>query len=287
MFKREPANVKLTPAGGGTVPVITRQWLEHPRVSTGFFDVRGKFVLITGGSRGIGLGIARGFVAAGATVFITARNAADCDAAASKLAEIGNCVSLPGDLSSVADIGRLVARIEAQAPHLDVLVNNAGATWGEALESYPEAQWDTVLDVNLKAPFFLVQHLLPLLRRASSPQDPARVINVGSIAGNVPMARNSYAYAASKAGLHHLTQVLARHLAPDINVNAVAPGAFETRMIEFALQHRAALEAQVPRGAVGQGDDIAGVAIFLASRAGSYVTGAVIPVDGGLSLRNP
>jgi NAD(P)-dependent dehydrogenase (short-subunit alcohol dehydrogenase family) len=256
-------------------------------VSAGFFDVRGKFVLVTGGSRGIGLGIARGFVAAGANVLIAARNAGDCDAAASKLSEFGTCVSVPGDVGSLADIGRLVARIATHAPHLNVLVNNAGATWGEPLETYPEAQWDTVLDVNLKAPFFLVQQLLPLLRKASTAEDPARVINVGSIAGIVPMARNSYAYAASKAGLHHLTQILARHLAPDINVNAIAPGAFETRMIEFALQHRAALEAQVPRGTVGQGDDIAGVAIFLASRAGSYVTGTVIPVDGGLSLRNP
>lgn len=254
-------------------------------MSSSMFDVSGAFVLVTGGSKGIGLGIARGFVTAGATVFIAARHAEDCDAAARTLGS--SCISVPCDVGSMDGIMKLAAQIEARAPHLNVLVNNAGATWAEPLESYPEEQWDTVVDVNLKAPFYLVQRLLPLLRKSASPANPARVINVGSIAGRVPMARNSYAYAASKAGLHHLTLLMARHLAPDVNVNAVAPGAFETRMIEFALQHRAALEAQVPRGTVGQGDDIAGVAIFLASRAGSYVTGAVIPVDGGLSLRNP
>jgi NAD(P)-dependent dehydrogenase (short-subunit alcohol dehydrogenase family) len=251
------------------------------------FDISGAVALVTGGSRGIGFGIARGLVEAGATVFITARKAADCTAAASELSAIGNCFSLPSDLSSVENISRLAGDLGNRVPHLNILVNNAGVTWGEQFETYPEGQWDTVVDVNLKAPFFLVQHLLPLLRKAASPDNPARVINVGSIAGMVPMARNSYAYAASKAGLHHLTQVMARHLAPDVNVNAIAPGAFETRMIAFALQDRSALAAQIPRGLVGQGEDIAGVAIFLASRAGSYVTGTVIPVDGGLSLRNP
>ena len=256
-------------------------------MSSDLFDIRGAFALVTGGSRGIGLGIARSFVEAGATVFITARNADDCDAAASELAALGTCVSIPCDLSRTDGIRALAGEVGGRAPHLNILVNNAGLTWGEPFETYPEEQWDAVVDVNLKAPFFLVQQLLPLLRKASTDDNPARVINVGSIAGIVPMARNSYAYAASKAGLHHLTQVMARHLAPSINVNAIAPGAVETRMIAFALKDRAALDSQVPRGRVGQGGDIAGVAILLASRAGSYVTGAVIPVDGGLSLRNP
>ena len=261
---------------------------EH--VSAGLFDIRGAVALVTGGSRGIGFGIARGLVEAGATVFITARTAADCDAAATELSAAGNCVSLPCDLSNVAGIGQLAGDLGSRVSHLNILVNNAGVTWGEQLETYPEEQWDAVVDVNLKAPFFLVQHLLPLLRNAASPDNPARVINVGSIAAMIPMARNSYAYAASKAGLHHLTRVMARHLAPVVNVNAIAPGAVETRMIAFALKDgadRAALASQIPRGLVGQGADIAGVAIFLASRAASYVTGAVIPVDGGLSLRNP
>ena len=226
-------------------------------------------------------------MAAGATVYISARNAEDCDAAASELSVAGNCISLPADLSSMNGIARLVAELEARTDGLNVLVNNAGATWGEALETYPEEQWDTVLDVNLKAPFFLTQRLLPLLRKAASVENPARVINIGSVAGINAMARDSFAYAASKAGVHHLTRIMARHLAPCITVNAIAPGAFETRMIGWALQNRAALEAQVPRSLVGQADDIAGVAIFLASRAGAYVTGALLPVDGGLALRNP
>ena len=256
-------------------------------MSTDLFDIRGAFALVTGGSRGIGLGVASAFVEAGATVFITGRNARDCDAAASDLSARGACVSIPCDLSRTDGVRTLADEVGRRAPHLNVLVNNAGLTWGEPFETYPEEQWDAVVDVNLKAPFFLVQQLLPQLRKAATPDNPARVINVGSIAGLVPMARNSYAYAASKAGLHHLTHVMARHLAPSINVNAIAPGAVETQMIAFALKDRAALDAQVPRGRIGQAEDIAGVAIFLASRAGSYVTGAVIPVDAGLSLRNP
>ena len=256
-------------------------------MTTSLFDVRGANVLVTGGSRGIGRFIARGFVEAGANVFISARQAEDCDAAAAELAKSGRCTSLPADLASVAAIEDLVARLRAQVSSLDVLVNNAGATFGAPVDSYPEAQWDTVVDVNLKAPFYLVQKLLPLLRAAAGPGRPARVINVGSIAGLIPMGRDSFAYSASKAGLHHLTRHLARHLAPAVNVNTIAPGAFETRMISFALANRAALEAQVPGGRVGQAEDVAGVAIFLASRAGAYVTGAVLPVDGGLALRNP
>lgn len=250
------------------------------------FAVQGACALVTGGSRGIGLAIARGLVEGGATVVVAARDAADCDAAAAELSRLGTCVSLPADLSSFAGVADLAERVAGRVPHLNLLVNNAGATWGEPLETYPEARWDEVVDVNLKSPFFLTQRLLPLLRKAASRENPARVVNIGSIAALNPM-RDSYAYAASKAGLHQLTRLMARHLAPDVTVNALAPGAFETRMIAFALQNRAALEAQVPRGAVGQPDDIAGAVIFLASRAGAYVTGAVIPVDGGLSLRNP
>ncbi|MET0985752.1 MAG: SDR family oxidoreductase, partial [Steroidobacteraceae bacterium] len=180
----------------------------------------------------------------------------------------------------------LAAEIGAHTSTLNILVNNAGATWNESIETFPEAQWDAVLDLNLKAPFFLVQRLLPLLRKAATPANPARVINIGSVAGLNAMRRETYAYAASKGGLHHMTHHLARHLAPLINVNTLAPGAFETPMIAFALEQRAALEATIPRAAVGQGDDIAGAAIFLASRAGAYVTGAVIPVDGGMALQN-
>jgi NAD(P)-dependent dehydrogenase (short-subunit alcohol dehydrogenase family) len=253
------------------------------------FDVSGSTVLVTGGSRGIGLGIARSFAAAGATVLIAARDAAQCEAAAAEVSRLGRCSAVAIDLASTDGIRRLVSQVAALAPHLNVLVNNAGATWAESIDTYPESEWNKLVDINLKAPFFLTQQLLPLLRKAATRDNPARIFNIGSIAGLMPM-RDSYAYAASKAGLHHLTLLLARHLAPTITVNALAPGAFETRMIDFALkhrEHRAALEAQIPRGVIGQVDDIGGMAICLASRAGAYVTGAVIPVDGGLSLRNP
>lgn len=254
------------------------------------FDVRGLNVLVTGGSRGIGFSIAQSFVEAGASVFISARNAPDCEAAAQRLAQLGRCVSLPGDLASLDGVDELAAALQNKCAALNVLVNNAGATWGAPVDNFPEDQWDKVVDVNMKAPFFLVQRLLPLLREAASQANPARVLNIGSIAGLNPMGRDSFAYAASKAGLHHLTRHLARHLAPLITVNAIAPGAFETRMISFAIEKaeaRAALEAQIPRAQVGQADDIAGAALFFASRAGAYVTGTVLPVDGGLSLRNP
>jgi NAD(P)-dependent dehydrogenase (short-subunit alcohol dehydrogenase family) len=259
-------------------------------VTAELFDIRGRTALVTGGSKGIGLEIARGLLTAGATVIICARNAPECDAAARELSAIGRCISLPCDLARTDQIDSLVTRVSETVPHLNILVNNAGTTWAEPMESYPEERWDAIIDINLKSPFVLTQRLLPLLRKSASRDNPARIINIGSIAGLLSMARPNYAYAASKAGLHHLTQVMARHLAPEITVNAIAPGAFETRMIEFALKQaeaRAALEANIPHGHVGQGDDIAGVVIMLASRAGAYVTGAVIPVDGGLSLRNP
>jgi NAD(P)-dependent dehydrogenase (short-subunit alcohol dehydrogenase family) len=250
------------------------------------FDIEGATVLVTGGSRGIGFFLAQAFVEAGARVFISGRKEDDCDASAAQLSRLGSCVSVPCDLSKLESIEYLVAQLSAQAQRLNIIVNNAGATWGESIDTYPEKHWDEVIDVNLKAPFFLVQKCLPLLRKASNAYSPARVINIGSIAGLNPMGRDSFAYAASKAALHHMTRHMARHLAPEINVNAIAPGAFETRMISFALQDRAALEALIPSGRVGQADDIGGAALFLASRAGAYVTGAVLPVDGGMALRN-
>lgn len=259
-------------------------------MSENIFDIRGRAALVTGGSKGIGYLVARGLLEAGATVVICSRNARECEGAAHELSAHGNCIGIGADLSRMEDITGLVARVAEVLPRLDILVNNAGASWADRFDTYAEQQWDTVVDTNLKAPFFLMQQFLPLLRKAATRESPARVINIGSIAGLIPMSRDSYAYAASKAGLHHMTLHLARHLAPDITVNAIAPGAFETRMIGFALDQpaaRAALEAVIPRGMVGQGDDIAGVVRMLASRAGAYVTGAVIPVDGGLSLRNP
>ena len=237
------------------------------------FSVEGKTVVVTGGSRGIGLMIARGFVEGGARVVVSSRKAEVCAQVAAELSEVGECVALPADLSGEGAGG------------VHVLVNNAGATWGAALEAYPGAAWDKVLDLNLKTPFFLTRAMLPLLEAAAGPGDPARVVNVGSIDGLRVPAMPTYAYSASKAGLHHLTRVLARELGPrGITVNAIAPGPFESKMMAETLRLVGdQIAAAAPLGRIGQPDDMAGAALYLASRAGAYVTGAVIPVDGGLT----
>jgi NAD(P)-dependent dehydrogenase (short-subunit alcohol dehydrogenase family) len=249
------------------------------------FSVEGKTVLVTGGSRGIGFMIASGFVENGAKVYITARKAEQCDAAAAELSKRGTCVSLPADVSSTAEIGKLVAAIKGREPKLHVLVNNAGANWAEPIEAYPESGWDKVHSVNLKAPFFLTRELLPLLRAAGTHPDPARVINIASIDGLHVPGLDTFAYSSSKAGVIHMTRVLARKLAPDhITVNAVAPGPFESKMMAETLKHFGEMiKANCPRGRIGEPEDMAGVAIYLASRAGAYVTGTCIPVDGGIA----
>ena len=242
-------------------------------------------VLITGGSRGIGLMIARGYVEAGAKVYISSRKREVCDHAAAELSRLGSCISLPADLNSESEAKRLAAEVAQRESALHILVNNAGANWGAPLREYPDAAWDKVLALNLKAPFFLTRELLPLLHAAARPGDPARVINIGSIDGLQVPKLETYAYSASKAGLHHMTRVLARALAPEgITVNAVAPGPFESKMMAVTLDRfRDAIVASCPLGRIGEPADMAGVAIYLASRAGAYLTGAVIPVDGGIS----
>ena len=249
------------------------------------FSIAGKTALVTGGSRGIGLMIARGFVEAGAKVYISSRKADVCDRAAAELAQAGTCVSLPADLSTEAGAHALADAVATREPALDVLVNNAGANWGAPLAEYPDAAWDKVLALNVKSVFHLSRLLLPLLERAARPGDPARIVNVGSIDGlHVPVLE-TYAYSASKAAVHHMTRVLARRLAPHgVTVNAVAPGPFESKMMAETLQRfRDAIVASCPLGRIGEPEDMAGVAIYLASRAGAYLTGAVIPVDGGIS----
>lgn len=252
------------------------------------FSIAGKVAVITGGSRGIGYMIARGFVEAGARVYISARKREACDQAAAELDKLGKpgcCVALAADISSDDGARDLAARVAARESELHVLVNNAGANWGAPLADYPAAAWDKVLDTNLKGPFFLTRAFLPLLEKAVRPGDPARVINIGSIDGlQVPLLE-TYAYSASKAGVHHLTRTLARALAPrGITVNAVAPGPFESKMMAATLERfRDAIVASCPLGRIGEPEDMAGVAVYLASRAGAYVTGAVIPVDGGMS----
>ncbi|MEO3810105.1 SDR family oxidoreductase [Sphaerisporangium sp. B11E5] len=247
------------------------------------FSVEGKAVVVTGGSRGIGKMIAAGFAAAGARVYISSRKAADVEKTG---AELG-CVAVPADLSTPEGVETLASAVAAREDRLHVLVNNAGATWGAPLADYPEHAFDKLWGINVKGVFLLTQRLLPLLRAAATREDPARVINIGSVDGlRVPIVEN-YAYSAAKAGVHMLTRHLARVLAPEsITVNAIAPGPFESKMMAYVLddpQGRAAVEAHVPLGRIGRPDDMAGAAIFLASRAGAYLTGAVIPVDGGVS----
>lgn len=248
------------------------------------FDLSGKTAVVTGGSRGIGLMIARGLLEAGARVYISSRKADACAAAERDLTRYEMIAAVPADLSSEAGCLQLAEEIGQREQSLNVLVNNAGATWGAPIEEFPAAAWDKVVDLDLKAPFFLTRALLPLLQAAGTPDDPARVINIGSIDGLRVPPFPTYAYSASKAGLHHLTRVLARELGPRrITVNAVAPGPFESKMMAATLQAFGdAIAAAAPLKRIGRPDDMAGVAIYLASRAGAYVTGAVIPVDGGI-----
>jgi NAD(P)-dependent dehydrogenase (short-subunit alcohol dehydrogenase family) len=249
------------------------------------FSVQGKTAVVTGGSRGIGLMIARGYVEGGARVYISSRKADACEQAAAELSRAGECLALPADLSSEQECLRLAGELGEREQRVHVLVNNAGATWGAPLEEYPAAAWDKLLDLNLKAPFFLTRALLPLLRVAATADDPARVINVGSIDGLRVPPLPTYAYSASKAGVHHLTRVLARELGPQgVTVNAIAPGPFESKMMARTLREFGeAIVAAAPLGRIGRPDDVVGAALYLAGRAGAYVTGAVIPVDGGIS----
>jgi NAD(P)-dependent dehydrogenase (short-subunit alcohol dehydrogenase family) len=247
------------------------------------FDISGKTAVITGGSRGIGLMIARGFVEAGAKVYISSRDAKACAEAVEQLGSA--CIAFPHDLGRTDEVHKLAADIKARESKLDILINNAGAAWAEPFEKYSEKGWDKLMAINLKATFLLTQALYPLLKAAGTAEDPSRVVNIGSIDGILAPSLETYAYSASKAAVHHLTRNMAKHLAKDhINVNAIAPGPFETKMLAPVLAvSRKAMEAGVPLGRIGNDDDMVGAAIFYCSRASAYVTATVLPVDGGIS----
>ena len=247
------------------------------------FSLKGRTALVTGGSRGIGRMIAEGFLRAGARVYISARKADACVATADELSAIGPCVSLPADVSTQGGVQQLVAAYQQHEKSLDILVNNAGAAWGAPYEEFPESGWDKVVDLNLKAPFFLTQALTPLLKRAAT-DHLAKVIHIASIDGVSVNPQETYSYAASKAGLIHLTRRMALKLAPErIAVSAIAPGAFASTMNKDARDHGDEVAQRIPLGRIGTPEDMAGAAIFLASRAGDYVVGSTLIVDGGVT----
>jgi NAD(P)-dependent dehydrogenase (short-subunit alcohol dehydrogenase family) len=249
--------------------------------TTNLFRLDGRVALVTGGSRGIGKMIATGFLAQGAKVYISARKAEACLAAAEELGE--NCVALPHDISTVAGCRALAADLAGREAKLDILVNNAGAAWGEPFENFPEKGWDKVMDLNVKSPFFLTQALHGLLGAAAAPGRPAKVINITSIDGQRLNPWETYSYQASKAALIHLTRRLAARLIGDgIVVSSLAPGAFASEMNRAARDHGDEVAKRIPAGRIGVAEDMAGAAIYLASRAGDYVVGETLTVDGGL-----
>ncbi|MEJ8859332.1 SDR family oxidoreductase [Variovorax robiniae] len=251
--------------------------------TTQLFSLEGRTALITGGSRGIGRMIAEGYLAQGARVYISARKADACDQTARELSAFGHCVSLPADVSTIEGAQALVAAYSKHEKTLDILVNNAGAAWGAPYDDFPESGWDKVVDLNLKTPFFLTQALTPMLKAAAT-DHLAKVINIASIDGVSVNPQETYSYAASKAGLIHLTKRMALRLAQErIAVSAIAPGAFASNMNKEARDHADEVKGHIPAGRIGTPEDMAGAAIYLASRAGDYVMGATLVVDGGVA----
>lgn len=252
------------------------------------FSLAGRVALVTGGSRGIGRMIARGFIESGAKVYISARKADACEATARALsAGGGTCVALPQDISTVAGCQALADALRAREPKLDILVNNAGAAWAAEFDEFPEHGWDKVMNLNLKSPFFLTQILHPLLKAAASDEQPAKVINIASIDGIRLNPLETYSYHASKSALIYLTRRMAARLVSErIVVNAIAPGPFASEMNRAARDHAEEVAARTPLRRIGRDEDMAGTAVFLASRAGDYVVGDTIAVDGGIAYAN-
>jgi len=252
---------------------------------TALFDISGKTVIVTGGSSGIGAMIARGFVENGVKTYISARKEGPLMAKAEELNAYGTCIPIQADLSTVEGIENFVGQVSEQEDHIDILINNAGANWIVPLDDFPESGWDKVMTINIKSLFFMTQKCLPLLRKNGTQEDPARVVNIASIHGFDNPGMPAYAYSASKSGVIHLTKHLATDLAKDnINVNAIAPGLFPSNMTKEAVSNAAIYKmalAQIPRGRAGEPEDIAGTAIYLTSRAGAWVDGHTIVLDGG------
>ncbi|RLQ22524.1 SDR family oxidoreductase [Seongchinamella sediminis] len=251
------------------------------------FSLAGKTALVTGGAKGIGRMISEGLLQAGARVYISSRSAEDCTAAAEDMSALGECRAFPHDLSGLDGIQALVAEVQQAGHGLDILVNNSGATWGAPLDEFPESGWDKVMDLNVKSPFFLLQKLLPLLKAAASSEDPARVVNISSVASMMTQTQGAYSYMASKAAISHLNKGLARDLAKDnITVNAIAPGFFPSKMTRHMSTDEGMkmLCSLTPLGRIGKPTDISGMVIYLCSQAGTFVTGSVLPLSGGLEL---
>lgn len=251
------------------------------------FSVQGKVALVTGGSRGIGLMIAQAYIANGAKVYISSRKAGVCEAVAAELSKHGECIAIPADLATDDGRASLVRALLALEDKLHILVNNAGAAWGAPLSEYPESGYDKVMDINVRSPFFLTRDLLPMLENAATAEDPARVINIGSIDGLHVSHVDNFAYGPSKAAIHHMTKVFAVDLGPkNITVNAIAPGPFESKMTEWMLDtYGEQIKQRNPLGRIGTPADMAGLALFLSSKAGAYMNGAIIPLDGGMHYR--
>lgn len=258
------------------------------------FSVAGKTALVTGGATGIGRMVATGLVCGGAKVLLASRKGDACEAVAAELNRMdapGSAEGFAGDVGSEEGVNALVAETAERTDRLHILVNNAGVTWGEPLESFPHQAWHKVMNINVAGLFTLTRDLLPLLDAAASDADPARIINLGSVMGTQPMADGAYSYSASKAAVHHLTRILAHEFAARrITVNAFAPGPFQSRMTAFATatdEQAQKVGSGVPLGRIGSPDDIAGATLFLCGKGGSYVSGCILPLDGGLSAYTP
>ncbi len=256
------------------------------------FAIHGKTALVTGGGTGIGRMCAEALVEAGAKVFIVSRKAAACAATAAELnasGAPGRAESFAGDVGTEAGVAAIIAELKARTDTLSILVNNAGRSWGEPLEQFPFKAWDHVMSLNVAGMFTLTRDLLPMLEASSNADDPARVINLGSIMGSLPYGAGPYSYSASKAAVHHLTRILAKELAArHVNVNAFAPGPFPSKMTAFATAdpiRRERVARAVPQGRIGRKEDIAGALLFLCGRGGAYTTGSILPLDGGMSVQ--